>query len=85
MKRRIRLTESMLNRVIRHTVKRVLREDQEEQNQSWQKERDYQIVGPLSYEEAGRYGDKSCPTNKFAFTQSKRVWDYYTRDNTVYV
>ena len=35
----------------------------------------YQILGPLTYEQAHEIGNKSCPNSKLCYTQSESTWN----------
>ena len=48
---------------------------------------DYEIIGPLTYEQAHEIGNLSCPNSKLCYTRGKETWDSYTNNgiNTAYV
>ena len=48
---------------------------------------DYEIVGPLDFETANKYGNQSCPSSKLCYTQSEDTWNSYTNNgnNAAYV
>ena len=48
---------------------------------------DYEIVGPLDFQTANKYGNQSCPSSKLCYTQSENTWNGYTKEgkNKAYV
>jgi hypothetical protein len=62
-------------------------EDERMNNNQYNKNNDYEMVGPLSFEEANKYGNMSCPDSKLCYTQSENTWNNYTQNgkNKVYV
>lgn len=62
-------------------------EDDRMNNNQYNKNDDYEMVGPLSFEEANKYGNMSCPDSKLCYTQSENTWNGYTQNgkNNVYV
>lgn len=48
---------------------------------------EYEIIGPIDFETAKKYGDDSCPSSKLCYTQNEKTWNEYTINgmNTVYV
>ena len=74
MKRRIRLTEGDLRRIVNRSVRRVLREEMNFNSTS-----DYDIVPINSFEEARRYGRFTS----WAITRSRDMFDNYTEDGLI--
>ena len=66
-----------------------MEQDEEERIGSKQYERntDYEIIGPVDYATAHKYGEKTCPESKLCYTQSESTWTQYTQDgqNKVYI
>ena len=47
----------------------------------------YEIVGPLTFEDANYYGNESCPGGELCYTQDEDTWNDYTNngENVAYV
>ena len=56
-------------------------------NTTYERNNDYEIIGPIDYETAHKYGEHSCPSSKLCYTQSESTWNRYTSNgnNNVYV
>lgn len=56
-------------------------------NTEYNKNNDYDIIGPVDYETAHKYGNHSCSTSKLCYTQSRNTWAYYTNNdcNNAYI
>ena len=48
---------------------------------------DYEIIGPIDYETAHKYGEFTCSKSKLCYTQSESTWNTYTKCglNNVYI
>ena len=57
------------------------------QNAQYEKNSNYEVIGPVDYETAKKYGDKSCSTSKLCYTQNIDTWNNYTQNgyNNVYI
>jgi hypothetical protein len=62
-------------------------ENERMQNTHYERNSNYEVIGPVDYETANRYGDKSCSESKLCYTQSESTWDDYTQNgcNNVYI
>ena len=47
----------------------------------------YRIIGPVDYDTAHGYGERSCPSSKLCYTQNPSTWDQYTQGgiNNAYI
>lgn len=47
----------------------------------------YKVIGPVNFETAKEYGNRSCPDGKLCYTQDKSTWANYTNNgmNNVYI
>jgi hypothetical protein len=50
-------------------------EDERINSTEYEKNNSYQMLGPLSFEEASYYGDMSCPDSLLCYTQDEKIWD----------
>jgi hypothetical protein len=57
------------------------------QNTQYERNSNYEVIGPVDYKTANAYGNKSCSTSKLCYTQSEKTWNNYTQDgcNNVYI
>ena len=62
-------------------------EDERIENTIYELNPDYEVIGPIDYETAHEYGEKSCSTSKLCYTQSKSIWDNYSNNgyNNAYI
>ena len=62
-------------------------EDERMDNAKYELNSDYEVIGPVDYETAHEYGEKSCSTSKLCYTQSKSTWDNYSKNglNNAYI
>ena len=62
-------------------------EDERIANTTYERNDDYEIIGPIDYDTAHEYGNQSCPSSKLCYTQSQGTWEQYTADGNynVYV
>lgn len=62
-------------------------ENERIQNTQYERNSNYEVIGPVNYETAKKYGDYSCSESKLCYTQSKKTWNNYTQDgcNNVYI
>ena len=62
-------------------------EEERMDNTVYELNSDYEVIGPVDYETAHEYGEKSCSTSKLCYTQSESTWDNYSKNglNNVYI
>ena len=61
-------------------------EDDRINSKEYERNSDYEIVGPVDYATAHEYGNESCPGSELCYTQSENTWKeytYYGRDGFV--
>ncbi len=62
-------------------------ENERMQNTQYERNSNYEVIGPVDYETAHEYGNKSCSNSKLCYTQSHNIWNDYTQNgcNNAYI
>ena len=56
-------------------------------NAEYVENKEYTVIGPVDFETAQKYGNKSCPESKLCYTQAEHTWNNYTSNglNNAYI
>lgn len=62
-------------------------EEERIKNTVYELNSEYEVIGPVDYETAHEYGEKSCSTSKLCYTQSESTWNNYSKNglNNAYI